>query len=126
MKKIRRVYIAGAITPYPLEHPVLGFLGNIKRGQRMAVTTILAGFFPFCPFLDYQLFLQLREGENITEKMIKDLSMAWLDVSDAMLVLPKYRKSGGTNLEIARAKELNIPIFYSLEDITDYNDAAQD
>jgi len=51
--------------------------------------------------------------------MIKDLSMAWLDVSDAVLVLPKYRKSGGTNLEIARAKELGIPVFYSIEDIID-------
>ena len=115
----KKIYVAGAITPYPLENPVLGFLGNIKRGQRMAVKLILGGFFPFCPFLDYQLFLQLQEGENITEKMIKDLSMAWLDVSDAVLVLPKYRKSVGTKLEIARAKELNIPVFYSIEDMID-------
>ena len=126
MSKIRRIYIAGAISPYPTDHPVLGFLGNIKRGQRMAVTVILAGFHPFCPFLDYQLFLQLQEGENITEKMIKDLSMAWLEVSDAILVLPKYRKSAGTKAEIERARELRIPVFFDIEDLIDFEEENND
>lgn len=120
--KIKRVYVAGAITPYPSEHPVLGFLGNIKRGVRASLDVLLAGLVPFSPFLDFQYWFYLRNGENITEKMIKDLSMAWLEVSDAVLVLPKWRKSGGTKLEIARAKELDIPVFYSLEDIQDYNE----
>ena len=121
-EKIKRVYVAGAITPYPSEHPVLGFLGNIKRGVRASLDVLLAGLVPFSPFLDFQYWFYLRNGENITEKMIKDLSMAWLEVSDAVLVLPKWRKSGGTKLEIARAKELDIPVFYSLEDIQDYNE----
>lgn len=121
MKKIKTLYIAGAITPYPSEHPVLGFLGNIKRGTRMAVESLLAGFVPFCPFIDFLYFFQLRNGENITEKMIKDLSLTWLEKCDAILVLPKWRKSDGTKAEITRAKELDIPVFYQLEDIVDYN-----
>lgn len=120
--KIKRVYVAGAITPYPSEHPVLGFLGNIKRGVRASLDVLLAGLVPFSPFLDFQYWFYLRGNENITEKMIKDLSMAWLEVSDCVLVLPKWRKSGGTKLEIARAKELGIPVFYNLEDIIDHND----
>lgn len=120
-KKIKTLYIAGAITPYPSEHPVLGFLGNIKRGTRTAVEVILAGFIPFCPFIDFLYFFQLQNGENITEKMIKDISMTWLEKSDALLILPKWRKSGGTKAEIVRAKELGIPVFFNLEDIIDYN-----
>lgn len=120
-KKITKIYIAGAITPYKSEHPVFGFLGNIKRGVRASLEVLLAGLVPFCPFLDYQYWFFLRGSENITEKMIKDLSIAWLEVSDAVLVLPKWRKSGGTKAEITRAKELDIPVFYQLEDIVDYN-----
>lgn len=126
MSKIRTCYIAGAITPYPSEHPVLGFLGNIKRGTRMAVKTLLAGYVPFCPFIDFLYFFQLRDGENITEKMIKDLSLTWLEKCDSVLVLPKYRKSRGTLAEIARAKELDIPIFYSLEDMIDFEEEKND
>lgn len=121
MKKIKRVYVAGAITPYKSEHPVMGFLGNIKRGVRASLEVLLAGLVPFSPFLDFQYWLYLQGNENITEKMIKDLSIAWLEVSDAVLVLPKWRKSDGTKAEIARAKELDIPVFYQLEDIVDYN-----
>ena len=120
--KIKTLYIAGAITPYPSEHPVFGFLCNIKRGQRAAVEALLAGFYPFCPFLDFQFWFQLHNGENITEKMIKGLSMEWLRRSDGVLVLPKWRKSQGTKDEIAEAKKLDIPVFYNLEDVIDYNE----
>lgn len=119
---IQRIYVAGAITPYPSEHPVIGFLQNITRGQRMSKDLLLKGYTPFCPFLDFMYFMQLREGENITENQIKKLSMDWLEVCDAILVLPRYRKSEGTKAEIARAKELNIPIFYSVEDLEDYDE----
>jgi len=123
MSKINAVYVAGAITPYPSEHPVIGFLSNIRRGQRMAKDLLLKGYSPFCPFLDFMYFLHLREGENITEKQIKDLSMAWLEKCEAVLVLPRYRKSMGTKAEIERAKELGIPVFYSVEDLLDYEEA---
>ena len=119
---IATVYVAGAIHPYPSENPVLGFLSNIRRGQRMAKDLLLQGYSPFCPFLDFMYFLHLRDGENITVKQIKDLSMVWLEKCDAVLVLPRYRKSEGTKAEIARAKELSIPVFYSVEDLEDYNE----
>lgn len=122
MSKIKRIYVAGAITPYKSEHPVFGFLGNIARGIRMSLTLLLQGYFPFCPFLDYQYWFFLCEGEAISEKMIKGMSMAWLEVSDAIMVLPKYRKSGGTKAEIDRAKELGIPVFYNVEDMIDHEE----
>ena len=50
-------------------------------------------------------------------------SMNWLEKCDAILVMPKYRKSEGTKAEIERAKELDMPIFYRLEDLEDYEEA---
>lgn len=123
---MNRIYVAGAITPYGSEHPVFGFLGNIARGIRASLDLLLKGFAPFCPFLDFQYWFFMRNGENITEKMIKELSMAWLEVCDAVLVLSKYRKSQGTLAEIQRARELDIPIFYSLDDLIDANEEQEE
>ena len=123
---IKYVYVAGAITPYPTEHPVLGFLCNIKRGLRASIQLILNGFVPFSPFLDYQYFLLLQNGEKITEKMIKEVSMEWLRKCDAILVLSRYRKSEGTLAEIAEAREQKIPVFYSLEDLIDYDEDKEE
>ena len=119
---VNTVYIAGAIHPYKSEDPITGFLGNLRRGQRMGKDLLIKGYSPFCPFLDFIYFLHLGDGENITVRQIKDLSMVWLEKCDAVLVLPKYRKSEGTRAEIARAKELGIPIFYNVEDLEDYDE----
>jgi hypothetical protein len=40
--------------------------------------------------------------------------MAWLDVSDAVLLLDGWERSKGTLVEIDRAKELDIPIFNNI------------
>jgi len=118
---IKTIYVAGAINPYPTERPALGFLANIHRGIRASIQLILNNYFPFCPFLDFLYFLVIQNGKNITEKMIKDVSMGWLERCDAILVLSRYRKSEGTLAEIARAKELKIPVFYSMDDLLDYD-----
>jgi len=39
------------------------------------------------------------------------------EVSDCLYVLPNSENSKGTQAEIKRAKELNIPIFYSIDEI---------
>ena len=125
MFMIRRIYVAGSITPYPSEHPVFGFLSNIARGIRASLDLLLKGYSPFCPFLDFQYWFFLRNDETITEKMIKELSMTWLEVCDAVLVLSKYRKSQGTLAEIAKARELKIPVFYSLDDLIDASEKGE-
>ena len=125
--KIKRVYVAGTMSPTRKdEHPVVQFLDNIRKGQRASVEVLFAGFTPFSPFLDFQYWFQLRNNEKITEKMIKALSMDWLEVSDAVLVTHPYRASSGTLAEIARARELGIPVFYSLDDLIAARDADEE
>jgi len=43
--------------------------------------------------------------------------MAWLVVSDAVLVLPGWLNSKGTIAEVDKASRLSIPIFHSLDDL---------
>lgn len=106
-----RVYVAGSYS----SDNVLGILDNMRRGIVEAKDVLLAGFAPYCPWLDHHYHLSLRDGETITYEDYCDYSMAWLEVSDAVLVLPNSENSKGTRAEIARAKELNIPIFGSLK-----------
>jgi hypothetical protein len=110
---MKRIYIAGA---YSADN-VLSVLDNIRKGIRVGTELLLKGYYPFIPWLDYNVFLQLRDNENISVETIKEHSIAWLEVSDAVLVLSNWENSKGTIAEIARAKELNIPVYYSIEEM---------
>ena len=121
--KINLVYCAGAISPYPTDPPVEGYWENIKRGMYEAKRVIQAGFFPYVPFLDFTYYLSPDPPEfKMTESLMKRLDLPWLAVCDAVLVLKKYRKSEGTKAEIAKAKELGIPVFYSLEALVEFDE----
>jgi hypothetical protein len=103
-----RVYVAGAYS----SDNVIGVLRNMRNGLALAVGVMRAGFAPFAPWLDFQYGLI---GE-FTVKEYQAASIAWLEVCDAMIVQPVGAEtSNGTIREIARAQELGIPVFYSLD-----------
>jgi hypothetical protein len=112
---MKRIYIAGA---YSADN-VITVLDNIRRGMRKATEVLLAGYAPFCPWLDFHFQLMLHEGENLTVEDYYAYSMAWLEASDAVLVLPNSEHSKGTQKEILRAKELRLPIVESVVELVD-------
>lgn len=117
MNSIRkRVYVAGA---YSADN-VLGVLGNIRNGLRLATEVFLVGYAPFCPWLDHQFHFMLRDGEDLTVQHYYDYSITWLDVSDAVLLVPGWEQSRGTQNEIKRADDLNIPVFRDLTALRAY------
>lgn len=105
---VKRLYIAGA---YSADN-VLGVLDNIRRGMRAGTQALLAGFAPFVPWFDFHFQLMLRENEALTVEDYYRYSLAWLEVSDAVWVLPGSENSKGTQAEIKRAQELGIPVHY--------------
>lgn len=113
---MKKVYIAGKISS---SNP-LQFLENIRIGIRASTEMLLKGYAVFSPFLDYNLFLQLRDGEAISKEVIQGNSLEWLKVSDAVLVLPEWESSNGTLREIEKAIELGIPVFYTIETLENY------
>jgi len=117
--KIKRVYIAGLLTPRGIwsVNFAIDYLINVKNMIRTGLDVFFAGFVPFIPALDFQLFLALKEGERITEPMIKRYSRDWLEVCEAVLLTAGWKKSEGTLIEIEFAKEHGIPIFESIEDL---------
>jgi hypothetical protein len=103
------VYVAGAISSDNL----LKSFDNIRKGIKLSVEVLKAGFAPFSPFIDFQFSFV----EPISLQEYYAYSMAWLCKADAVIVVPEWGSSKGTLAEIARAKELNIPIYYSLEEL---------
>ena len=81
----------------------------MRRGIQAASQVIEAGFSPFTPWTD--VLLHLQAGYDL--KTCYNMSMAWLERSDAVIVVPEgAERSHGTQAELARAEELGIPIFY--------------
>ncbi len=110
---MKRIYVMGAMSsPNPLQ-----FLDNLRRGMKLSTEILLAGYACFSPFIDFQLFFQLQDGEHVPVDVIKASSMKWLEVSDAGLLVPGWEGSKGTEDELKRAEALQIPIFHSLDDL---------
>ena len=113
---MKRIYVAGA---YSADN-VMDVLHNIRKGIEMSYTIFTLGFAPFSPWLDYHFVFEDTHNKLTVEDFYR-YSMTWLEVSDGIFVLPGYEKSKGTLVEIERAKELGIPVFYTLEYLLDYD-----
>lgn len=111
---MKRVYVAGAYSA----PNVIGVFDNMRRGLRVSHEVLKAGFAPFAPWLDYQFALL---GEVTLEEFYR-YSLAWLEASDAVLVVPEgAEQSKGTQAELARARELGIPVFWSLSTLQEWH-----
>lgn len=104
-----RIYTAGAIS----SDNVVGFIENISTGIEIASRLINQGYNVFCSHLDYQYGF----FRKLTVEEYQRNSMAWLEVSDVVLVLPNSENSKGTQAEIKRATELGIPVIYKIKDL---------
>jgi nucleoside 2-deoxyribosyltransferase len=118
-KKIKRIYIAGLLTPRGRwsVNPAIDYLANVRHMVRKGLEVFFAGYVPFIPALDFVLFLSLSSSERITEPMIKRYSIDWLEVCDAILLTEGWRESPGTLREIEFAKDKGIPVFETIEDL---------
>lgn len=121
---MKRVYIAGPFTG----PDSITVFDNMRRGIRLCVHVLTScqGWAPFCPWLDFLFILLLRPPEILTLQDCYEYSLAWLEVSDVLLVLPGYENSKGTCREIARAKDLKIPVYYSLQEFRDAVDIQEE
>ncbi len=106
--KIQRVYVAGAYS----SNNVLGVFANMRKGMNLALEVLQHGYAPFVPWFDYHFSLL---SENVTLEMYYAYSMAWLEKSDAVILVPGWENSNGTQKEIERAKELGIPVVNGLD-----------
>lgn len=122
-KKIEFVYAAGPLTPRGIKstNAAIEYLYNLKDLARTQIDLIMAGFTPYPTGLDFVYFLALKDGERITAPVIKKVSKNWLSRSDAILMTKFWEKSSGSIAEKELAEKLGLPVFYSIQEILDYN-----
>jgi len=108
----RRVYVAGAFSA----DNTIDTFRNMGRGMIVGARLFFKGYAPFVPWLDYHFLLQFPNATACAQDFYT-YSMAWLDVSEAMLVISGYENSKGTLAEIERAEERGIPIFYDEKEL---------
>lgn len=101
-KKI--IYIS---SPYTIGDQV----ANVRRQILVADKLLGMGYIPFCPCLShFWHFVSPKPWETWLE-----IDIAIIPKCDALLRLDGESK--GADKEVALAKELGIPIFYSLKDL---------
>ena len=115
MKKRIKVYVAGA---YSADN-VLSVLQNIGRGEKACAELFRLGFAPFCPWHDKSYVINNPDVEFKIEDFY-EYSIAWLEVSEVMFVLPGHSCSSGTVKEITLAKELGMPVCYSIDELVEF------
>lgn len=102
MKK--KVYIA---SPYTIGDPAV----NVKRQIDMADRLMDAGFLPFVPL--YSHFQHMVHPRPYQEWI--EIDKSWIESCDYLLRLDG--ESSGADGEVVVAMELNMPVFYSFEDL---------
>jgi hypothetical protein len=109
---MKRVYVAGK-----LNDDAIGYIKNMHRMIKTARELRKEGFAVYVPCND---FLEGLVDGDFSYKEYFDNSQPWLEASDALFLSPGWETSMGTQREIARARECNIPIFKEMKNLIDY------
>jgi hypothetical protein len=124
-KRLPRVYIAGPISTGDL-------YGNVAQATKVFRDLVDIGVAPWCPHWsvfsgelyvdpegdaeDGNVWTTARvNGCGLTHKQWLDVDLAWVEAADAVLRLPGESK--GADAEVARAREVGIPVFYSVGEV---------
>jgi len=102
----KRVYIAGK-----LNGDAVSYIQNMHRMIIWAEKIRYLGYAVYIPCLD---FLSGVVHGNWTYEQYFIMNQPWLDVCDAVFLVPGWETSEGTKKEIARAAQRNIPVFESM------------
>ena len=104
---MKAVYVAGAMNG----SNILEVLENIERGISLGGEVAKYGMAPFVPHFDVAFALR---GIQLPMQFYYDYTMEFLTRCDCVVVCSKSENSTGTKNEIAKAKELGIPVYYSM------------
>src|SRR6266704_1380889 len=110
-----KVYIAGPLTGDPVTMEK-----NVQAAMRAGCELMMLGYQAFVPHSSY-FMVEFAKKFHLYVPTWEDwitLDLAMLNTFDALIRLPGL--SNGADLEVARAKELKIPVFYSIKDFLDW------
>ena len=108
------IYIAGPLTSNaPTEQPARRefIANNVKKAESYQIALANAGIGCFCSHThttDHHI-----KGSTASEEYYYELGLEFLKrCCDAVLAMPGWEQSRGSQMEITLAKDNNLPIFY--------------
>lgn len=100
-----RVYIAGPLSGSGDRE------ANVKNAIVAGKVCIQNGLAPLIPHLTHYV----DPDDSLTHQVWLAVDLPWVSVADALLRLPGQSK--GADMEVERANEAGVPIFYSMHDL---------
>ena len=107
---MRVIYVAGPISA----DDAVQVCRNQENGKVWAARLMEIGYAPYCPMLDGDLVGRT----DMRLDQVYEYSMEFLRRSDAVFCIEGWEHSRGTKAEIGEANSLNIPVYYSIEELT--------
>lgn len=110
---MKKVYVAGAMSA----DNILDMLNNISKGIKLGSQLLEKGYAPFVPHFD--IFFKIQNGVdyNVPMEFYYNYTMEWLKASDCVVVCDGWENSKGTKAEIEMATKLNIPVYFSINEL---------
>ena len=106
-----KIYVAGK---YGNHLPSVYRLDNVMKAIETGRQLILKGHNPFIPHLTH--FIHEGWDTDIGEKWY-ELDLEWLKCCDAIFMIDNWEDSKGAKLEYQKAIDLEIQIYYRMEDV---------
>jgi hypothetical protein len=85
---------------------------NIRRAERVAVELWRAGYTVFCPHKNTAMFGGAVPPERGGDDIWLEGYFTVIKRCDALVVIPNWEASKGTNAEVALAKTIGIPVLF--------------
>lgn len=126
MKKEPLIYLAGPISPigrYNLS-PVFEYLFNLRAFIETEAVLTGLGIATINPAADF-LAVMVSHG-GLTERQVRETSITKLRHCDGVMVLAGWEKSKGSLEEIGVANLLDLPIFYTIDEVVRFARGGND
>jgi hypothetical protein len=111
------LYVAG---PYRAPSPA-GVTKNVRKAQQVAAVAAARGWFPVVPH-------NLSHGFEAAGDDAYWLAhtLAVMERCDALVLVPGWERSEGTIAEVARARQMTIPVYDGLHELPGYQSREPD
>lgn len=96
-------------------------LRNVDGAIDYAVDLIERGFGIICPQLTE--FIERRSGRHFDHSVWMEIDLPIIERCDAVLRLPGESK--GSDIEVAHAREIGIPVVYSVAELEEWRKAEE-
>ena len=118
-----RIYIAGPLSAPTHE----GRAVNANVADLLARAAFIRGHVVFCPHtMSLNWYHDGRPEFHDYAAVVGRQDIGWLRLCDAVLLCPDWEGSKGTQMEVAEARRLGLPLWLSIGDVPDYRLRAED